>query len=156
MVSADLGDNEARRARGAVLLRDNEWGIVGKVDLVLEGPYGLVPVEYKSAGASFEPGKAKPSQVIQLATALVLCEGDGRLGTRPAEGWLRYVDDQGRILPGGEIKVPNTPQLRDHVKEIARRMRRALITQEPVHRSHRSAAKCGTCSLRMGCDEALI
>lgn len=156
VVSADLGHDRAMGGRGAILLRDDEWGIAGRADLLLKGPNGLVPVEYKRAGRSYRPGVPKSSHVLQLGANMILCEGDGRLGKRPAEGWLRYLDGQGRVLPGGEVRIANTPRLRGQVIERVQRMRRALLTREELHRDHRSAAKCSTCSLRVACDERIV
>lgn len=155
VVSADLGHDRTLGGRGAILLRDNEWGIVGKVDLLLEGPNGLFPVEYKRAGWPYRPGMPKSSHVLQLGANMLLCEGDGRFGNRPAEGWLRYLDGQGQVLPGGGVRIANTPRLRGQVIERVQRMRRALLTREELHRDHRSAAKCSKCSLRMVCDEGI-
>ena len=154
--AADLGGRVRPLGRRSVTLRDPAWGIAGKVDLVLEGPTGYIPVEYKQAGARYRPGTAKPGHVLQLATSMRLCEGDGRFGTRPAEGWLRYVDGQGRLLPGGEVRVANTPWLRGQVITSLQRMRRALVTREELHRDHQSAAKCATCSRRLACDEGIV
>lgn len=155
--AADLGRDTRMDSRGAILLRDNEWGITGKVDLLLQhvATEGVVPVEYKRAWRGFEPGKARPSHILQLATALVLCQGDSRVGQTPPEGWIRYIDDRGVVVPGGEIHVENTPDIRDRVIGIAQRMRRALVTGEEMHRSHRSVAKCRRCSLRPNCGEEL-
>ncbi|MGD0265309.1 MAG: PD-(D/E)XK nuclease family protein [Candidatus Methylomirabilota bacterium] len=156
ILAADLGERLRSLGRGGVTLRDNEWGIAGKVDLVLETPNGYVPVEYKQAGPSYEPGTAKPGHVLQLATSMLLCEGDGRFGKRPAEGWLRYLDGQGRLLPGGEVRIANTPRLRDQVIASVQRMRRALVSREELHRDHQSAAKCAKCSRRLACDEGIV
>ena len=155
VLSADLGHEGAMGSRGAVLLRDNEWGITGKVDLLLEGPDGPVPVEVKKPRGRYEPGRAKPWHELQLGTAMILCEGDGRIGRRPAEGWIRYVDARGQVLPGGEIRIPNATPLRNRVITLVQRMRRALLTKEEVHRDHRSAAKCAKCSMQTDCDEAI-
>jgi hypothetical protein len=71
--AADLGDRLRPLGRGGVTLRDTAWGIAGKVDLVLEGPTGYIPVEYKQSGAHYRPGMAKPGHVLQLATSMRLC-----------------------------------------------------------------------------------
>ena len=155
--AADLGRDTRMESRGAILLRDNEWGITGKVDLLVQqvATKTVIPVEYKSAWPGFEPGKARPSHILQLATALVLCQGDSRVGQTPPEGWLRYIDKRGAVVSGGEIHVENTPDIRERVIGIAQRMRRALVTGEEMHRSHRSVSKCQRCALRPRCGEAL-
>ena len=156
--SADLGHNSRLDSRGAILLRDNEWGIVGKVDLLLQNiaTRVVIPVEYKPAWQGFEPGKARPSHILQIATALVLCEGDSRVGQSPPEGWIRYIDQRGVLIPGGEIHIQNTPEIRERILATVQRMRQVLVTGEELHRDHRSAVKCERCALRDVCDEVLV
>jgi CRISPR/Cas system-associated exonuclease Cas4 (RecB family) len=157
VLAADLAPGLRIGGRGALLLRDNEWGIAGKVDLLLEGPHGaVVPVEYKSAGAGFKPGRVRPSHVLQLAGAMLLCEGDRRVGRRPAAGWLRYIDDTGRVVPGGAIRIENTPALREQLLDVVQRMRRALVTGTEMHRDQRSGGRCRRCSQRETCGEAPV
>lgn len=155
--SADLGQEARMGSRGAILLRDNEWGLMGRVDLLLQhiATRVVIPVEYKSAGQGFESGRVRPSHILQLATALVLCQGDGRVGQTPPEGWIRYVDDRGALVPRGEVRIQNTPELRAWVFATAQRMRRALASNQDLHRDHHSVAKCQRCALRHCCDEAL-
>ncbi len=156
VVAADLAPGTRLGGRGALLLRDSEWGIVGKVDLLLGGPDGIVvPVEYKSAWAGFQPGRPRPSHVLQLAGAMLLCEGDPRVGRRPAEGWLRYIDGAGRVVTGGEIRVKNTVALRERFLGVVQRMRRARMTEAEIHRDHQSGVSCRRCSQRDGCGEAV-
>ncbi len=156
--SADLGHDTRLDSRGAILLRDNEWGITGKVDLLLQNvaTRAVIPVEYKAAWHGFEPGKAQPSHIHQLATALVLCEGDSRVGQSPPEGWIRYIDERGALVAAGEVHIQNTPEIRERVIATAQRMRRALVTSEELHRDHRSVAKCCRCALRDTCGEVLV
>jgi CRISPR/Cas system-associated exonuclease Cas4 (RecB family) len=155
--SADLGQEARMGSRGAILLRDNEWSLTGKVDLLLQhiATRAVIPVEYKVAGQGFEPGKVRSSHILQLATALVLCQGDSRVGQAPPEGWIRYVDERGALVPRGEVHIQNTPEIREWVIATAQRMRRALATTEDLHQDHHSPAKCQRCGLRHLCDEAL-
>lgn len=155
--SADLGQEARMGSRGTILLRDNEWGLTGKVDLLLQhiATRAVIPVEYKSAGQGFEPGKVRPSHMLQLATALVLCQGDSRVGQTPPEGWIRYIDERGALVPRGEVHIQNTPELRGWVFATAQRMRRALATNKDLHRDHHSPIKCQRCTLRHLCGEAL-
>ncbi|MFA5028915.1 MAG: PD-(D/E)XK nuclease family protein [Candidatus Methylomirabilota bacterium] len=157
VIAADLGHDTRMDSRGAILLRDNEWGITGKVDLLLKdiASRAVIPVEYKPTWPGFQPGMARPSHILQLATALVLCQGDSRVGQSPREGWIRYVDRCGTLVPGGEVHVPNTPEIRKEVFGIVQRMRRALVSSEELHRDHRSMAKCRRCSVRNTCGEVL-
>ena len=153
VLAVDLGHTEAMGSRGGVLLRDNEWGIAGKVDLLLEGPDGIVPVEYKQAWEGYGPGKTRPSHMMQLAGGMLLCKGDSRVGRAPAEGWLRYIDERGHVVPGGEVRVPNSPELQAQVVELIRRMRRSLVGGGEIHRTHHSVAKCRRCGKRQVCGE---
>jgi CRISPR/Cas system-associated exonuclease Cas4 (RecB family) len=155
--SADLGHDTRLDSRGAILLRDNEWGITGKVDLLLQNVASrvVIPVEYKPAWQGFEPGKARPSHILHLATALVLCQGDSRVGQSPPEGWIRYIDERGTLVPGGEVHIQNTPEIREWVIATAQRMRRAIVTSDELHRDHRSVAKCRQCAQRDTCGEVL-
>ena len=155
--SADLGHDTRLESRGAILLRDNEWGIAGKADLLLQNVVTrvVIPVEYKPAWQGFKPGKARPSHILQLATALALCQGDSRVGQSPPEGWIRYIDKRGALVPGGDVHIQNTPEIREHVIATAQRMRRALVTKDELHRDHRSVAKCRRCALQDTCGEVL-
>ncbi len=123
-------------SRGAILLRDNEWSLTEKVDLLLQhiATRAVLPVEYKAAGQGFEPGKVRPSHILQLATALVLCQGDSRVRQTPPEGWIRYVDERGALVPRGEVHIQNTPEIREGVFATAQRMRRALAINKDLHR----------------------
>ncbi len=155
VLAADLGHGASMGARGALLLRDDEWGIVGKVDLLLRTSDGatITPVEYKPAWAGYVPGTARPGHVLQLATAMLLCQADGRVDQAPREGWIRYVDAAGQLVSGGEVHVENTPMLRERVIASVHRMRRALVAGAELHREHRSPAKCRQCGLQAACGE---
>lgn len=158
VIAADLGHVSRMDSRGAILLRDNEWGITGKVDLLLRdaASRAVIPVEYKPAWQEFEPGMARPSHILQLAAALVLCQGDSRVGQSPPEGWIRYIDRRGTVVPGGEVHIPNTPEIRERVFASVQRMRQALVTGEELHRDHRSVIKCRRCSVRNACGEGVV
>jgi CRISPR/Cas system-associated exonuclease Cas4 (RecB family) len=155
VLSADLGYDRTLGAQGPILLRDDATGVVGKADLLLDGPAGLVPVEYQRAWASCQPGKARPSHILQLATVMLLCEADPRVDRRPVEGWLRYLGTDGRVVKGGEVQVPNTTDLRQRVQSLITQIRQASATGEEQHRDHQVAAKCQRCALRAQCGEAL-
>lgn len=155
VLAADMGHNASMAARGALILRDDEWGIVGKVDLLLQSSDGVtvIPVEYKPAQAGYVPGTARPGHILQLATAMLLCQADGRVDRPPREGWIRYVDATGQLVSGGEVHVENTPMLRERVIALVQRMRRALVTGAELHREHRSPGKCRQCGLQGACGE---
>jgi CRISPR/Cas system-associated exonuclease Cas4 (RecB family) len=156
VLAADLGHDAAMGARGSLLLRDDEWGLVGKVDLLLRSADGatVIPVEYKPAWAGYEAGAIRPGHLLQLATAMLLCEADRRVNHIPPEGWIRYLDAAGQLVPGGEVRVENTATLRERLIRVVQRMRRALGTRVELHREHRSPARCRQCRLRALCGEA--
>jgi CRISPR/Cas system-associated exonuclease Cas4 (RecB family) len=157
ILAADLGERLRSLGRGSGTLRDNEWGLVGKIDLLLTGPEGRVAVEVKRAtgAARREAGRAYDSHVLQMGVYLLVCESDPRVGQQPVEGRIRYVDRAGRLIPGGEVIVPNTPALRERVLEVVRRMRTALQSAQELHRSHEVPGRCAKCSVRGACSEAL-
>jgi hypothetical protein len=137
-----------------VVLRDLEWGITGKIDLLLEGPSGeLLPIEYKRAWHGYQPGTSRRSHLVQLAIYFLLCAGDPRLKRMPAEGWIRYVDERGTVVPGGEVKIPNTPEARQQVLKVVELVRRAKVSGAEVHRTHTSPNNCRGCFDRARCDE---
>ena len=138
-----------------MLLRDNEWGVTGRPDLVLErrSDKGVVPIEYKMAWKGYQPGTTRRSHQRELGVYLLLCEGDPRVGRRPEYGLIRYVDVEGELVPGGEVRVVNSPDLRQDVLRTVMGIRRALVTGGPVHRTHNSPYNCRHCRQRQGCQE---
>jgi hypothetical protein len=141
-------------SRGTVL-RDDEWGITGKIDLLLEGPnHEIIPVEYKQAWRNYEPGTTRRSHLVQLGLYFLLCHGDPRLQRTPAEGWIRYVDPQGHVVPGGEVRIPNTPEARERAITVVERVRRAKLSGAEVNRTHNSRYNCRGCLDRARCKEA--
>jgi CRISPR/Cas system-associated exonuclease Cas4 (RecB family) len=153
--AADLGHGEAMGSKSRLLLVDNEWGLCGAPDLLLEGPEGVVPVEMKRAWKRYQPGTSRPSHIMQLGVLLVLCAADRRVGQRPREGWIRYTDEGGRTVQGGEVRIENTEHLRATVVTLVQQMRRATKVGAEVHRDHRSRWKCARCALHDQCGEAI-
>jgi CRISPR/Cas system-associated exonuclease Cas4 (RecB family) len=140
--------------RGTVL-RDDEWGISGKIDLLLAGPNGEpLPIEYKRAWEGYEPGTSRRSHEVQLAIYFVLLEGDPRIQRAPAEGWIRYVDARGQVVPGGEVRILNTPEARVQALTLVELVRRAKRSGVEVHRTHHSPHNCRKCGDRTLCGEA--
>ncbi len=156
VLASDLGSHAAMGGHGALLLRDDEWGLIGKPDLLLRSRDrdSVIPIEYKSVWPGYEVGTARPSHILQLGTAMLLCQADPRVDRAPREGWIRYINDRGQLVSGGEVVVENTTALRERVVGLVQRMRRVLITGDEVHRDHRSPAKCRRCGLRAACGEA--
>lgn len=149
-VDSGLGPDEA--GLKTMTLHDDEWGLTGRPDLMLEERDGLVPVEWKRAAVA--PNTLRPSHQLQVGAQLLLCEADPQVGRRPTHGEVQYLDYEGRILLNGRFKVPNSEGLRRQVIETVGAMRNALRGGE-VHRDHETHAKCRKCSVRTACGEAL-
>ena len=152
--AADLGTAVGVRELRGPVLRDDEWGLVGRPDLLLESAEGPIPNEYKRAPRGWRSGHSYRSHRLQVGVYLLLCEADQQIRRRPPEGRLRYVGGDGAVLPGGEVRVPNTEALRTEVVELLHQMRAGLRAQE-IHRSHQFASRCRGCSVRSACGEAL-
>ena len=149
---SDLG------GRRGMLLRDNEWGVIGRPDLVLEHRAGgeVVLIEYKHAWRGYEPGTTRRSHALQLGAYFLLCEGDARIGRRPEYGLVRYVDESGHVVPGGEVRIRNTADLRQDVILTVQALRRAILTRAEQHRTHNTEYNCRHCADRRGCQEAKV
>ena len=154
VTAADLGVSVGLRELRGLTLRDDEWGLVGRPDLLLASPEGPIPDEVKRASKGWRPGHSYRSHRLQMGTYFMVCEADPRVGRRPAEGRIRYVGPDGRTLPGGEVRLANTDALREEVLWTVRQIREDLRAPE-VHRSHAFPSRCRGCSVRAGCGEAL-
>ena len=141
------------RPRG-IILRDNEYGLTGVVEDVLQAPDGLLPVLVKRDGDFFPPGQSRPSHLLELTALLCCCRGDGRLTSRVPGGVLRYVDAEGRPIPGRDVPVAYSPQMHDWVVALLQEIRRARLIAAEGHRNHCAPAKCARCPHRDSCNEA--
>lgn len=151
--SADLGPSRGIRELRGLTLRDSEWGLVGRPDLLFESSGDLALVE-KKRRRGWRPGRVYRSDRLQVGAYLLMCEADANVGRRLPEGWIQYVDGDGRELPDGKVRVPNTDALRREVIEILQRIRQALRGSE-VHRDHSYASRCRSCSVKRACGEVL-
>lgn len=151
--SADLGPSRGIRELRGLTLRDSEWGLVGRPDLLFESSGDLELVE-KKRRRGWRPGRVYRSDRLQVGAYLLMCEADPKVGRRLPEGWIQYVDNEGRELPGGKVRVLNTEALRQEVIEVLRRIRQALRGSE-VHRDHSYASRCRSCSVKRACGEVL-
>jgi hypothetical protein len=139
---------------GPVVLRDDEYGITARPAALLQGPTGeVVPLEVLPAGSNYRPGTIRPSHVAQMMIAMLACDADSRIGVRPTEGWLWY-SRRGRVVPGGAVQIPNTPEALEYALRMVTEMRRVLFTQEVVHGNPDARPKCRECSTRTMCLEA--
>ena len=60
------------------------------------------------------------------------------------------------VVPGGEVKVQNTPEARAQVIEIVKHMRVARRTKAEVHRTHNTGYNCRRCLNHGTCGEAKV
>lgn len=151
VMAADLGPSMGIRELRGLTLRDSEWGLVGRPDLLLKSSGDLELVE-KKRRRGWRPGRIYRSDRLQVGAYLLMCEADPKVGRRLPEGWVQYIDGDGRELPDGKVRVPNTDALRGEVIEVLRRIRQALRGSE-VHRDHSYASRCGSCSVKRACGE---
>jgi len=152
VLAVDLG---AKRGRGP-LLRDGEWGLVGRTDALLQTREGeVIPVDDKRAWPGYQPGKARPSHLLQLGAEMLLVSADPQVRSSPSRGVLRYRDSRGNVIPGGEVRVENTVQLRTRVLQVVADIRGALASGVEQHRSHSTYKKCFRCVHARHCGETL-
>jgi CRISPR-associated exonuclease Cas4 len=135
-------DDTTRWRRTEEPLIARRYGLVGKPDYVLEARGQFVPVEVKPGRTAQEP---YPSDMMQLAAYCLLIEETS--GVRPRYGLLRYAH--------ATFKIPFDNRLRDELITLIGEMRASEPTIS-AHRSHKQAARCGPCSFRSQCDEALV
>jgi CRISPR-associated exonuclease Cas4 len=131
------------RAWGAVEkpLFNNDLGLTGKPDYLVEKDGKLIPVEVKTGHA---PNAPYDSHIFQLAAYCLLVEKTYR--KRPPFGIIHY--------PGRDFAVDYTPALESALLDQLAEMRRDELRRE-VPRSHDDAARCRRCGFRKVCDQSL-
>src|SRR5258708_32731452 len=132
------------RAWGAVEkpLFNNELGLTGKPDYLVEKDGKLIPVEVKTGRA---PNAPYDSHIFQLAAYCLLV--DKTYGKRPPYGIIHY--------PSRDFAVDYTPALESALLDQLADMRRDELRRE-VPRSHEEAARCRRCGFRKVCDQSLV
>lgn len=140
LVSCDVGIGDP------LMLRDDELGLRGKPDYLLEetGPQGpqLVPVEIKPTRRS---RRLYESDRIQIAGYLMTLRGAA--GDRASNvGYVKYHSNT--------FEVRLTPATEATIRRLVSEVRSARLAPL-LHRSHRSPARCAGCPVRHRCDEAL-
>jgi len=136
----DAGHSERRAddlTLRSVRVYSDRLRLTGVVDVVEEGPDGLVPVEYKKGRG----GQWLNDQVQLCAASLCLEE---RLDRTLTHGYIFYFG------PRRRVQVPLTDQLRratEEMVEAARAVARANRIPPPVADDHR----CRDCSLEPLC-----
>ncbi len=123
-----------------VLLSSERYMLRGKPDRLVQRGKRVIPEEKK-------PGRfLSESYRVQLGVYLLLVEE--HYGVRPPHGFV--------ILGSGErVKVKNTRKLRQHVTDIADRIREARMHVEQPLSPPRTKKKCVACGQRKNCDQRL-
>jgi CRISPR/Cas system-associated exonuclease Cas4 (RecB family) len=140
LVSTDVGIGKP------LILRDDELGLRGKPDYLLEeaGPHGpqLVPVEIKPTRRSL---RLYESDRIQIAGYLMTLRGAAG-DSASSVGYVKYHSNT--------FEVRLTPAVEATIRRLVSEVRSARLAPL-LHRSHRSPARCAGCPVRHRCDEAL-
>lgn len=125
---------------GGVPEVDEEWGVSGRPDYVIETDDGPVPVEVKTG---FTPREPFDSHRMQLATYLRLQEASGR---PPAYGMITY--------PKGAFRLAWDEQTQAELQAALARMQ-AAKESGVADRDHEHPGRCKGCARRDACDQQL-
>jgi CRISPR-associated exonuclease Cas4 len=120
-------------------LYDQETGLTGRPDYVIDMDGMMIPVEVKSSWAPPEP---HDSHLFQLAAYCLLIEQYS--GVRPTHGILHYRNRTFEIDYTRELEG----QLRGLLDEIRGQ-------RGSVNRSHNEPGRCEHCGFRGVCDQKL-
>jgi len=123
-------------------LYDQELGLTGKPDYLIEKRGDVIPVEVKSSRIS---GAPYDSHIFQLATYCLLVERT--TGKRPPYGILHY--------PNRTFAIDYTDQLENTLFDLLEEIRSQERRKEP-DRSHESSTRCNACGFKNICDHRLI
>jgi CRISPR-associated exonuclease Cas4 len=123
-------------------LYDNDLGLTGKPDYLVEQSGKLIPVEVKTGRA---PEAPYDSHIFQLAAYCLLVEKT--YGKRPPYGIIHY--------PNRDFAVDYTHQLESALLDLLAEMRRDEFRSN-VPRSHEDAARCRRCGFKKVCDQRLV
>lgn len=122
-----------------VRLSSERLGLEGVLDLLIESPRGLYPVEFKYSTS--EPGL---NHKYQLAAYALLAE---EAFDRPIHTGFIY------LIPGKRVRaVPITANVRLHLLRTLGAIRR-LIREERMPEVPRSLARCRDCEYRRFCGD---
>ena len=123
-------------------LFDNELGLTGKPDYLVEQNGRLIPVEVKTGRA---PDAPYDSHIFQLAAYCLLVEK--AYGKRPPYGIIHY--------PNRNFAVDYTARLESALLDQLAEMRRDE-NRTNIPRSHEDAARCRRCGFKKVCDQSLV
>jgi CRISPR-associated exonuclease Cas4 len=118
---------------------DQQLGLTGKPDYLVEHGGQVIPVEVKSGRT---PAAPYDSHIFQLAAYCRLVHHS--LGKRPPYGIIHYQER--------DFAVDYTPELESALLELLADMRRDERRGE-AFRSHESPARCLHCGFRQVCDQ---
>lgn len=122
-------------------LYDQDLGLTGKPDYLIEQDGHLIPVEIKTGRT---PEAPYDSHIFQLAAYCLLVEK--AYGKRPAYGILHY--------PGRDFAIDYTPALESALLDLLAELRRDEMRGQ-AHRSHEDERRCRGCGFRGVCEERL-
>ena len=120
---------------------DEELGLTGKPDYLVEKNGRIIPVDVKSGKAPEEP---YDSHIFQLAAYCYLVQQAS--GKRPPYGIIHYT--------GRDFAVDYTPELESALLDLIANIRIDERRAE-VGRSHEEAQRCLHCGFREACDQRL-
>jgi len=123
-------------------LFDQDLGLTGKPDYLVEQNGRIIPVEVKTGRT---PEAPYDSHIFQVAAYCYLIHKT--TGKRPPHGILHY--------PGRDFAVDYTPQLENALLDLIADMRIDEHRAE-VQRSHEDEQRCRHCGFRDNCDQRLV
>jgi CRISPR-associated exonuclease Cas4 len=122
-------------------LFDQELGLTGKPDYLVEQNGRIIPVEVKTGRTPEAPYDA---HIFQVAAYCYLIHKT--TGKRPTHGILHY--------PARDFAVDYTPQLENALLDLIADIRIDEHRAE-VQRSHEDEQRCRRCGFRDNCDQRL-
>jgi CRISPR-associated exonuclease Cas4 len=123
-------------------LFDNELGLAGKPDYLVEQNGRIIPVEVKTGRT---PDAPYDSHIFQVAAYCLLVQKT--YGKRPPHGIIHY--------PGRDFAVDYTAGLENSLLNLIADMRISEHRRE-VERSHDDPQRCRRCGFRDACDQRLV
>jgi CRISPR-associated exonuclease Cas4 len=132
-------------------LFDDQSGLTGKPDYLIEVGNAIIPVEVKSTTHIHQP---YDSHIFQLAAYCRLVEHTMKI--KPPYGILHYTTSKSTNTPptGRSYAIPFIPQLSDRLDQILKEMRLST-NKNTINRSHQSRRRCQSCGFYNICDQRI-
>lgn len=132
-------------------LYDNQSGLTGKPDYLVEVGNAIIPVEVKSTSYVHRP---YDSHILQLAAYCRLVERTMKI--KSPYGILHYTTSKSTYNPhtGRSYAISFTPQLSERLDQILNEMR-LTTTGNNANRSHQSRRLCQRCGYYNFCDQRI-